>query len=146
VSALEQVEVSSAGLCAQPGARAAHFAQVVAREWGTSLDEHRARLFMPEHTGADLIVTMTRDQCELLQTHFDLEPSRVRVLGTYLPHAERTACSSRLAPLWGHDYAPAPLCSDILDPFGGSLEGYQECARHIRRAVSLLVRAVAVQS
>lgn len=146
VAALEDVEVSSAGLCAQPGARAARFAEVVAREWGISLENHRARLWMPQHADADLIVTMTRDQSELLQSHFDLEPTRVRVLGTYLPHAERIASSSRLAPLWGSDFAPAPPCFDILDPYGGSLEGYQECARHIRRAVTSLVRAVAVGS
>ncbi|HEX8463881.1 MAG TPA: hypothetical protein VF627_04620 [Abditibacterium sp.] len=145
---LTGISATSAGLCASPGAGAARHTLEVAREWSTDLSEHRAQLFRPQHARADLIVTMTRDQADVLRSHFEVGEEQVQLLGSYVPRAVRRAEAARLAPLWGSDAALTFLThqtneADILDPFGSSLEAYQECGAQIRRCVWELAHVLA---
>jgi protein-tyrosine-phosphatase len=145
--ALERIEAVSAGLCASPGARAARHSQTVAREWGADLSSHRAQLFMPEHAKSDLIITMTHDQAAIVRAHFDVSEEQIRLLGTYTPRRERVAEAARFAPLWGDPEDPStptrPFETEILDPYGASLEAYQACAAQIRRSTFELARVLA---
>jgi protein-tyrosine-phosphatase len=145
---MEHIEATSAGLCATAGAPAARYSRVVAREWGVDLSQHRAGLFMPQHAKADLIITMTEDQAAVLRSHFNIGEEQVRLLGSYAPRRARVAETARFAPLWGDDpisgfNSPLGEQSDILDPYGGSLEAYQACAAQIRRCTFELARVLA---
>lgn len=145
---LSHIKASSAGLCATAGAPAARYSQVVAREWGVDLSQHRAGLFMPQHAQAELIITMTQDQAAVVRSHFNVGEDQVRLLGSYAPKREKVAEAARFAPLWGSDpisgfNAPAGEQLDILDPYGGSLEAYQACAAQIRRCTFELARFLA---
>lgn len=144
---LAQIEATSAGLCARDGAPAAPHAQSVAREWGEDLSGHRATLFQPEHARAALIVTMTSDQSQVVRAHFKVAPGQIRLLGDYAPVGARLAQTARLAPLWDgpldiYSGATGEGKTDILDPFGGSLEAYEACATQIRRCVFELARVL----
>ncbi len=151
--ALDRVQPESAGLCARNGSRAAPHALTIAREWGTSLDDHRARLLMPQIAReADLILTMTGDQAELVREHFEIAPRQVRVLGSYAPANGAVEEAARLDPLWGHrpgtPWAGDLIAQmggrhDILDPFGGSHEAYQACGAQIRRCIAGLAHVLA---
>ena len=145
---LEQIHVESAGLCADVGERAARNARRIAHEWGASLDAHRSQIFMPHHAEFDLILTMTRDQAEVIRTHFHLDQSRVRLLGLYAPRRAARAEAALIAPLLGRaDESDLWLGdgdgSDILDPYGGSMEAYGDCAAHIKNAVCEVARSLA---
>ena len=140
--------VESAGLCADEGERAARNARRIAWEWGTSLDAHRSQIFMPHHAQFDLILTMTTDQAEVIRGHFKLSEARVQLLGSYAPRREARAEAVRIAPLLGHE-SEGDLWlghgdgSEILDPFGGSMEAYNDCATHIKNSVCELARSLA---
>ena len=142
-----RIQATSAGLCATAGAPAARYSQVVAREWGVDLSQHRAGLFMPQHAKADLIITMTEDQAAVVRSHFNISEEQVRLLGSYAPRRQRVAEAAKFAPLWGSELVDgvSPLGEqiDILDPYGGSLEAYQACAAQIRRCTFELARVLA---
>lgn len=136
---LGQIEASSAGLCASPGAPAALEAQRIARGWGEDLSEHQAALFRPAHAKADLICVMTADQSAVLDAHFSVGRRQVQLLGEHAPRRVQLVEAARWEPLWD-DYSPfAPGSrvgeTDILDPLGGSYEAYEACAMQIRRCV-----------
>jgi len=143
---IAEIEVDSAGLCAHDGDYAATFARQIAREWGEDLEPHRARLFRAPDAKARLILTMTESQADVLRAHFGLDETQVRVLGSYLPAVESHP-SSQFAQMWGNDYTPTSVSHerDILDPYGGSMEAYQECAGQIRRAIAALARSFATR-
>lgn len=143
---LAELEADSAGLCAHDGDMAATFACAIAREWGEDLETHRARLFRAPDAKVRLIVTMTESQADVLRAHFGLDEERVRVLGSYLPPPETHVCD-QLTQMWGNDFVPTNVSQarDIIDPYGGSMEAYQECAGQVLRAVAALARSLATR-
>ncbi len=144
---LGKIEATSAGLCATQDAPAAFYAQTIAREWGENLSTHRAQLFRPEQARADLIIAMTGDQIGVMRAHFSVTSKQVGLLGDYAPLRLQLSQSAAPAPLWAEQLNfSSPISSDaesdILDPFGGSLEAYEACATQIRRCVFELAHAV----
>jgi protein-tyrosine-phosphatase len=142
-----RIKAHSAGLCASPGATATRFARLVAKEWGTDLENHRAAMFRPVQADSELIIAMTGDQAAIVRAHFSPREDQVRLLSSYAPRHEKIAEAARFGPMWGDasdvwstqgDEEP-----DILDPYGESLEAYQACGEQIRRCVSELARTLA---
>lgn len=136
---LGQIEASSAGLCASPGALAAPQAQRIARDWGEDLSQHNAALFRPAHASAELIYVMTGDQNAVLDAHFSPLRGQVQLLGEHAPRRAQLVEAARLGPLWDDpfwfDQGDRGWEADILDPLGGSYEAYEACAMQIRRCV-----------
>lgn len=135
-----ECHAESAGLAAAPGAPAAPHSVTTAREWGVDLSAHRARRLTSTIAGdADFLVALTAQHAEALRTRFDI--TKVLQLGSFDNHPDTNDLSdsddlSALQKLLGGD------AEDILDPFGGSLEAYQACGAHIRRAVEGLALAL----
>jgi len=140
--------VASAGLNAVDGEPASPATIEIARDWGIDLSDHRARRLTPETArAADLICTMTMSQAEAVRAYFDLRPDSVHPLGALAP-VDDSSLQGRLSYLWGN-HPPenfkspgATAETDILDPYGGSIEAYQTCAEQIRRGVLGLARAL----
>jgi protein arginine phosphatase len=130
----EKTTASSAGLSASPGAPIATHSAAIAREWGEDISRHRARRVSPEMAReADYFVAMTAQHAQALRQRFN--NAKVLQLGEF-DNEKNDAALTQLQKLFGE--APG----DILDPVGGSLEAYQECAAHIRRAVEGLAQAL----
>lgn len=101
------VLVSSAGVAAMLGGRAAHEAIEVLSTMGLDLSDHETQpLTEPLVRHADLILTMTRSH-------------REAILAQWPSAAERTFLLSADE-------------SDICDPIGGPEERYQRCAAELR--------------
>ncbi|HYM80409.1 MAG TPA: low molecular weight protein arginine phosphatase [Candidatus Limnocylindria bacterium] len=112
----ERVVVESAGTAAWDGQPATELSQEVAERAEVSLAEHRSRRVTPAMLrGADLVLVMER-----------LHLAAVRALGA---DASRTHVLSE----WPEPGEPALV---ISDPFGGSLEAYEECWRRIAHHIA----------
>lgn len=103
-------EVSSAGMGAWEGQPASEQALTVMKARGIDISSHHARrvnsLLLQE---ADWIIPMTKEQEIRLCTLNPKSLDKVRRLGD-----------------WGDNQG-----NDIVDPFGGSLQVYQQCAEQI---------------
>jgi protein-tyrosine phosphatase len=110
-----RVEVSSAGTGAWDGEPAtASSIQVAARE-GVDLSAHRSRRATPALLRqADLVLVMERSHLEAVR-NLGADPGRTFVISEW----------------------PVPGEPELVvsDPFGGSIEAYEECWRRIRRHV-----------
>ena len=131
---LAHVRVGSAGLNARAGAAATQKARAVAASWGADLSAHRAQVWHPAL--ADVWVAMTREQAAQLRFRLDAggapANATVKTLGDWLaPEAWPAA--------WLHETLDAAR-PDIPDPYGGSLEAYQECGQRILRGVRALAQ------
>ncbi len=126
-----QIRVESAGVVAVPGSPATRHAVRVAADAGLDLASHRARrVDDPLLATSDLILTMDS---------YELEVVRQRV----------PAASERAWLLT--DYARGKSSGEgIPDPFGGSLEAYEECLRrlgeHVARIVPVVLREARARS
>lgn len=119
--ALPDLEVSSAGTSAWPGAPASDGSLLVAMEHGIDLSEHRARQLSPEIVAAsDIILAMGPHHLE-----------RAEALGG--------AGRSHLLTAYVNPGDPRA----VSDPFGGDLEIYRatfdELEREIRAALDRMV-------
>lgn len=95
--------VSSAGTWALDGRAASEFSLQLLAERGVDLSGHRSRALTDElMAGADLVLVMTRDHKEAVQTEFPT-------------HADKVYLLSEMA---GPAY-------DIADPVGGPIEDYR---------------------
>ncbi|AHF08283.1 low molecular weight protein arginine phosphatase [Desulfitobacterium metallireducens] len=107
------VEVSSAGMGAWEGQPASDQALTVMKARSIELSSHHSRrvnrLFLQE---ADWIIPMTMEQEMRLRSLYPEYTGKIRRLG-----------------VWGESG------KDILDPFGGSLKIYQQCAEQIERLI-----------
>ena len=148
---LERIRVTSAGLGARRNAPVTALAQLIAASWDADLSAHRARVWRPQRTGdaddAQTIVTMTREQAAQIRFRLDTQRARdkseqreiaVETLGAFVPLAKRNR-----APAWSEAGDEAQL--DILDPYGGSREAYEECSERILRAVRALAESYGVR-
>lgn len=111
---LHHVEVASAGTIALDGNRPLPPCVMVIRElYGLDISAHRARRIQPG-IEAELILTM--DELVTRQVNALGVKGEVQLLG---------------------DYAGSPG-EHVEDPYGGSEEGYRQCAQQIERLVSVL--------
>jgi protein-tyrosine phosphatase len=115
----EQVEVLSAGTAASDGQPASAGASEAATRAGLDLTAHRSR--RPDAgllSDADLVLVMEHEHARAAEA-LGADPSRTHVLSE-----------------WPEPGEPALAVSD---PFGGSLEAYEECLGRIRRHVRRIV-------
>ena len=125
-----RIEVSSAGTAAWEGQPATAYSVEVARTDGVDLASHRSRRVTPDLLRqADLVLVMERGHLSAVQA-LGADPKRTFVLSEY--------------PDPGEPVLP------LSDPFGGSLESYEECwrriRRHVRRAAPHIVEASRARS
>jgi protein-tyrosine-phosphatase len=115
----ERVEVGSAGTAAWEGQAASRASVEVAGREGIDLGTHRSRRATPTMVrGADLILVMEREHVRAVQA-LGADPRHVHVLCEW--------------PEPGEPGLP------VSDPFGGSIEAYEECWRRIRHHVERIV-------
>ncbi|HTK30527.1 MAG TPA: hypothetical protein VL332_01085 [Candidatus Saccharimonadaceae bacterium] len=118
----DRVQVVSAGTGALDGQPATGPAIEVARRDGVDLAGHRSRrLRIADVAEADLVLVMER-----------LHLNVVRAMGA---PADKTHVLSD----WPEPGEPE---LEIFDPFGGSIEAYEECWRRVRRHVERVVPSV----
>jgi protein-tyrosine-phosphatase len=111
----ERVEVVSAGTAAWEGNPATEFSVEVAARDGVDLGAHRSRRVTPALLhAADLVLVMERAHLGSVQA-LGADPQRTFVMSEWPPPGEPDLV--------------------ISDPFGGSIEAYEECWRRIRRHV-----------
>ncbi len=114
-----RVEVVSAGTAASEGQPASVGASTVAARAGLDLGGHRSRRASAELVaGADLVLVMEHEHARVARA-LGADPSRTHVLSE-----------------WPEPGDPSLAVSD---PFGGSLEGYEECLGRIRCHVDRIV-------
>ena len=115
---LAAIEVESAGTIAVDGNRALLGTRdVMQREFGLDISRHRARR-LTEKMEADLILTT--------DTYVTSEVSSLGLAG----HVEMLG-----------DYAGTG--EEIADPYGGSEDGYRQCASTIDRLIEAVIRRLA---
>ena len=118
----DRVEIVSAGTAAWDGQPASAGAREAAARAGLDVSTHRSRRATPELLrGADLVLVMEREHVRAAET-LGAEPGCTRVLSEWPEPGE-----PELA---------------VSDPFGGSLEAYEECLRRIRSHVRRIVPRV----
>jgi protein-tyrosine-phosphatase len=118
----DRVEVVSAGTAALDGQPASAGAGEVAARAGLDLAAHRSRRARADLLrGADLVLVMEREHARVAEA-LGADPRRTHVLSE-----------------WPEPGEPALAVSD---PFGGSLEAYEECLGRIRRHVRRIVPCV----
>lgn len=142
---LDGVEVHTAGLNARAGAPVTEAAQYVTANWKVDLSAHRARQWQP--VPADLIVAMTADQVAQIRVRLEARADqrgdgpapRVEALGFYAPAANWwLPWKGNARDLWRAEAS----AGDVLDPYGGSREAYEECGKRILRGVRALAEAL----
>ncbi|KFD42316.1 protein tyrosine phosphatase [Peptococcaceae bacterium SCADC1_2_3] len=111
----KEIEISSAGLAAWPGAPASKEAVTVMQEMGLDLSKHRAKLLTPEMVKqAGLILTMTRmhrvQVCEMV-------PEAANKTFTLVAYAGESD-------------------EDIIDPLGYSINVYRKCATTLKDLIT----------
>jgi protein-tyrosine-phosphatase len=117
-----RVDVSSAGTAAWEGQGASGPSVEVAARDGLDLSSHRSRRATPARVReADLILVMEREHQRAVQA-LGADPRHVHVL-----------CE------WP---APGEPGLPVSDPYGASIEAYEECWRRIRRHVQRILPEV----
>jgi protein-tyrosine phosphatase len=158
----EVVEVSSAGTHARPGDPASSGMMSIATDWGVNLSDHWSRPLSPDLVAAqDLVLTMEsghRDRVALLApgagARTFLITEAAALLAVPVPRSglqEAGSVPERLAALVRQlqqvRSRVAPDAQDVPDPYGGSQQGYLDCAWHLADLVTpigeALVRALA---
>lgn len=130
----ENIRISSAGIAAFPGAPASDEAHAVLSGQGLDLSGHQARQLTEEMINdADLILTMTADQKQLLQ---DLFPDMAEKVFIVKEFAEN---SPDLKESKGAD-TQGQLSYDIADPYGKSETVYQQCANELSQAIEGVIK------
>jgi protein-tyrosine-phosphatase len=115
----ERVEVLSAGTAASDGQPASAGASEAAERAGLDLTAHRSQRPSAELLGsADLVLVMEPEHARVAAA-LGADPGRTHLLSEW-PESGETALA-------------------VSDPFGGSLEAYEECLGRIRRHVRRIV-------
>jgi len=125
-----RIEVLSAGTGARDGEPASAESVELARRAGLDVSGHRSRRLDRElANSADLVLVMERSHIVSVRA-MGVDPGRIHVLSEW--------------PRPGEPDLP------VSDPFGGSLEAYEECwsriRRHIERATPAIQEAVRARS
>lgn len=118
---LPQLQFSSAGLFANPGAPATEQARKAVEERGLDLSGHRARQLTPDLVSeADVLVGLTGSHVQLMQEQFPEAGRKIRSLHSFTAEPDR----------------------DVADPFGGNLDSYRKTRDEIESALSDLLLTV----
>lgn len=113
----DRVRVSSAGTVALPDAGATEQAVAVMKEMGSDLREHKATLLTPALVQeADLILTMTGAHKGQVKRMTPAAEGKVYTLAEF-----------------------AGTGTDILDPIGGPVDVYRQCAADLRYLIGLVL-------
>jgi len=112
------LEVVSAGTGAFPGEPASGHAVTAMRERGLDLTGHRSQP-LPDTSGFDLILTMTRGHREAILARQPALGGRVFTLGEY-----------------------AGTGQEVPDPFGGPLQAYQQTATVLESLLQAVVNRI----
>jgi protein-tyrosine phosphatase len=126
LNTLADWSAESAGLAALPGEPASLMVQTVLLDGhGIDLSAHRARLAEADLVaGASHVLTMTENQRNSLRRIFPEHAAKIQSLG---------------------EMAGEPGTA-VADPFGGSLEDYEETAAQLRRLIGKLLEKLAASS
>jgi protein-tyrosine-phosphatase len=120
---IEDIKVISAGLAAFEGDKASPQAVHVMQKRGIDLTGHRARRIDANLVNqADLILTMTGRHKAHLISMFPEAAEKIHVLKEYV-----------------YDGSISAQSAQILDPFGQSVEVYEECALQLEEALNKLI-------
>ena len=127
-------EATSAGLSTYGSTPASTNAiRAMKESWGIDISAHRSRMLTDKDVNeAFLLLTMTRSHKHYILSEFPGAYGKVFTLKEYV--REMTE-----APDKSGSSGSQAFSADISDPYGGSLQGYQQCAREIMQAVVLLV-------
>lgn len=110
-----EANVISRGIFAHNGEPASEYAKLAVKNYGLSLEEHMAKQISGEDVeNAELILTMTQGHKKMLES--------------ICPKDKLFTVKEYCTGIQG----------DILDPFGGSVDTYMDCAEEIADCVSLL--------
>ncbi len=113
-----ELQVDSAGTGAFPGLPAAGNAVAAMQARGIDLSGHRSQTVVGLE-GYDLVLGMTRAHRDALRTRFPAHADRIFTLAEY-----------------------AGTGGDLSDPFGGSLEVYEETARALEHLLKAVVERI----
>lgn len=106
-------EASSAGLSAKAGEAASENAVLVMRQRGIDLSSHRARqVDVPMLEKADLVLTMTKGHKAMLCYAAPSYAPKIMTLYEWIGKS-----------------------GDVADPYGGSVDTYEACAKEIERII-----------
>ena len=123
---IHEVEVSSAGLWDMHGAPADMIARKILQENGIEDEGHHSRVVNEVMIReADLIVTMEKEQLQIIGDQYPLAMDKLRILKSYLPEP---------------DYGEIP--GDIKDPYGHSVFHYRLCFAEISLAMEELMKCI----
>jgi len=118
-----QLTVMSAGLNSSPGRPAHPWAVEAAKEFGVSLEDHRARSLTPEMVdSADVIFVMDYQNQVQLLSRWGAAKKKIHLLSAYA----------------GKEYRSV----EIRDPYYMGLEGTRACYRILNTCVQNLVREI----
>lgn len=118
---LNQFKISSAGLAAQTGSKASHFAIQVMEEEGLNLNSHQATQLTTEAIDeADLILTMTNGHKKIILQIVPNARGKVFTLKEFIGNSLED---------W-----------EVLDPYGQSLDTYRQCGAELKDLLEKLVK------
>lgn len=113
---LPQVEVRSAGIYAQNGAKMSHHAKAVLLEQGIK-ENHQSSSVDPKFVEqADLILTMTTSHMQALLQYFPEHANKIFTLSEYVKGQT----------------------TDVSDPYGGSIEVYRQTFEELQKLMDAL--------
>jgi protein-tyrosine-phosphatase len=119
---LVRVQVDSAGTAAWEGQSATDPSIEVAARDGVDLRDHRSRRITPALVReADLVLVMERGHLTAVKT-LGADPGKVQLLSEYPPPGEPSL--------------------PVSDPFGASIEAYEECWRRIQKHMQRVVPTI----
>ena len=126
----ERVRVGSAGTAAEDGSPASEESIEIAAVQGLDLEDHRAlRLTAEIAKAADLVIVME---------------------AAHRPSVERLGVPTERVKVMSEWPEPGDPGLPVSDPFGGSIEAYEECWRriqhHVRRIVPHVREALRARS
>jgi protein-tyrosine-phosphatase len=125
----EKIDVFSAGIAALPGAPASSEAHSVLFRQGLDLSGHKARQLTKEMINdADLILTMTAAQKQLLQEFFPDMAEKIFIVKEFAEHPQ--------------DMEGERFSYDIADPYGKSEAVYQQCAEELAQAIEKIFKNI----
>ncbi|MBQ6895304.1 MAG: low molecular weight protein arginine phosphatase [Clostridia bacterium] len=106
------IEADSAGLMVIPGSKVSKYSVDAMMELGIDISSHSPKAITPELLdSADLILTMTKSQKDLIIKSIPFYSEKVKSLGEYI------------------------INGDIADPYGADFNTYKECASQIKDAI-----------
>ncbi len=117
-----KVKVASAGLCVFYPTPASPYAVMSARELDVNISNHVSRQMDGKLLDFDIFLTMTESQKEQLISDYPKISDKVYMLSEY-------ACGE---------------VTDVVDPYGGDIDVYRDCAQQIASYVGLVAKKLKI--